>query len=726
MLICKILVSVLFVTSCNKSKSSKEPSIIPAPVELNIQNGVFEINENTSLILPESCNLKIVSDYLIELTGYSLNESTNPDENAIVFQLDERDKNEYLLSVDPKQITVSGGSCQALLYGMQTLRQLLLQNQNHQIPALTIVDGPRFEWRGLLLDCSRHFMEVDFVKRYIDLLALYKMNVLHWHLTEDQGWRIEIDKYPKLTSIGAWRDDGKGGKYGGYYTKENIREVVAYAEERGVTVVPEIELPGHSQAALASYPNLSCTGGPFEVETEWGVFKEIYCGGNDSTFIFLEDVLTEVIELFPSEYIHIGGDEVPKFRWEHCEKCQRRIKEQNLHDEHELQSYFIGRVGAFLETKGKKMIGWDEILEGGLPDGAIVQSWRGFDGAKAAVNQGHHAIMSPTSHAYFDYGLNDIDMEKVYSFDPIPPEISQEEAQLILGGECNMWSERAPQPKIDSKVFPRMLAMAEVLWGTSENYSEFRSRVADHYPLLDQLGVNYGFEKIPVQPSTQIRNGKLFAVLESYDPTFKMHYSVNNEQQTYYEPVMIEEPQKWSITFERGGTSFRDTIMQTFHPHLANGLIPEYAYKWNANYPAGGETALTDGQRGSHQFRDGNWQGFWGNDIEVTIDLGAPTKIQELSSGYLQYNNAWIFYPTDVTYKVSLDGEIFEELGVIKNQKYPEDKKQATQSYTLRLKEVVETRYVKLIANSIGECPEWHDAAGSKAWLFIDELSVSL
>ena len=311
-------------------------------------------------------------------------------------------------------------------------------------------------------------MEKDFVKRYIDLLALYKMNVLHWHLTEDQGWRIAIDKYPKLTEVGAWRDDGQGGKYGGFYTKEDIREVIEYATERGITVVPEIELPGHSQAALAAYPQFSCTGGPFEVETEWGVFKEIYCAGNDSTFIFLEDVLSEVMELFPSEYIHIGGDEVPKYRWEHCEKCQRRIHIEGLYDEHELQSYFISRIGNFLATKERKMIGWDEILEGGLPEGATVQSWRGFDGAKTAVLSGHQAIVSPTSHAYFDYGLNDIDLEKVYEFNPIPEGISQKEEILVLGGECNMWSERAPQHKVDSKVFPRMIAMSEVLWSGND------------------------------------------------------------------------------------------------------------------------------------------------------------------------------------------------------------------------------------------------------------------
>ncbi|WP_420577487.1 family 20 glycosylhydrolase [Ekhidna sp.] len=721
-----LILQLALLFACSRPESINKTSIIPVPAKLEVEEGIFMINEFTTLTLPEECKLDVVKDYFQELTGYELHAETETADNAIVFELDDRSSNEYAISVESEQVKVSGGSCQALLYGMQTIRQLLLQNDKFQIPSMTLVDNPRFEWRGLLLDCSRHFMDIDFVKRYIDLLSLYKMNVLHWHLTEDQGWRIEIDKYPMLTEVGAWRDDGNGGKYGGFYTKEEIREVVAYAEARGVTIVPEIELPGHSQAALAAYPQFSCTGGPFEVETEWGVFKEIYCAGNDSTFIFLEDVLTEVIELFPSEYIHIGGDEVPKFRWEHCEKCQRRIKEENLHDEHELQSYFIGRIGSFLKSKGKKMIGWDEILEGGLPDGAIVQSWRGFDGAKEAVSQGHQAILSPTSHSYFDYGLNDIDMEKVYSFDPIPDGISGEEAQLILGGECNMWTERAPQNKVDLKVFPRILAMSEALWSTSDKYfGEFRSRVRDHYPILDKLDVHYGFETVPVSTSTKIQNGELFAVLDSYDPDFQIYYAVNGKRKAYNEPVMINQPQRWSITFERGGTTFKDTIRQSFKPHIAIGLIPEYEFEYHASYTAGGEAGLTDGKKGSHQFRDGNWQGYWGDDVAVTIDLGEVVSIQELSSGYLQYNNAWIFYPEQVTYAVSSDGEAFEEVGVVENQRSPRDKKQRTQEFALRLDSAIQVRYVRLKAKNIGVCPDWHDAAGSDAWIFIDEFSVS-
>ncbi len=722
----------LVLLSCSEKKSPKvEVSIIPKPNHLVVEDDkAFEIDKETWLIF--NGDLKpfdqTIKDYFKTITGYKLPIAPTPSANSISFTLDSSLPEEaYTINSDHEKITITGGSEKALMHAFQTLRQILItQNETFKIPAFQLHDSPRFQWRGMLLDCARHFMDKDFIKRYIDLLALYKMNTLHWHLTEDQGWRIEIKKYPKLTEIGAWRDDGKGGKYGGFYTQVDIKEIVAYATARGVKVVPEIELPGHSQAALAAYPQFSCTGGPFEVETEWGVFKDIYCAGNDSTFIFLKDVLTEVIELFPSEYIHIGGDEAPKYRWEHCEKCQRRIKEEGLHDEHELQSYFINRVGKFLESNGKKMIGWDEILEGGLPEGAIVQSWRGFGGAVEAAKHGHKAILSPTSHAYFDYGLNDIDMKKVYGFDPIPGGLTQSEEQLIIGGECNMWSERAPQQKVDSKVFPRLMAMSEVLWSdtTGRDYAEFRDRVNYQYKVLDKLDVNYGFETVPVSINTETKNGDLTVALQSYDSAINIFYHDDNQQVDYKKPVVINEATQWAITFSKNGNTFKDTIYQKFIRHLANGIIPKAATDFNESYTAGGLSGLTDGKKGSTHFRDGNWQGYWGPDIELLIDLNESREINELSSGYLQYNNAWIFFPVEVTYFYSTDGETFEKAGEIRNQGDPKDKEQLTQEYRLNLKEPLKARYVKLVAKNMGICPDWHDAAGNKAWLFIDEFSV--
>ncbi len=728
--ICLVLVIWMVVSSCELQQEKQQAvvAVLPQPVELLIKNGRFTINKETKLFFDQvSIDLsEVIQEYLTSITSYHLEFTKKPSYNSISFFQFEMPEDEYRINVSKESITISGGSNQAILYGFQSLRQILLMNNDNAIPALEMVDQPQFQWRGLLLDCSRHFMEKDFVKRYIDLLALYKMNVLHWHLTEDQGWRIEIDKYPKLTEIGAWRDDGNGGRYGGYYTKEDIREVVSYAEERGITIVPEIELPGHSQAALAAYPQLSCTGGPFEVETEWGVFKEIYCAGNDSTFIFLEDVLSEVMELFPSEYIHIGGDEVPKYRWEHCDKCQRRISSEGLHDEHELQSYFIGRIGDFLAENGRKMIGWDEILEGGLPDGATVQSWRGLDGARKAVQMGNNAIVSPTSHAYFDYGLNDIDLEKVYSFNPIPDGLRPEEAKLILGGECNMWSERAPQQKVDSKVFPRITAMSEVLWSGSENkdFDEFRNRLSQQYPMLDKLGVNYGFETVPVDIQTETVDKELVVSLNSYDSTLSIYYLKKGKRLKYAGPQVIAESETWAILFGKGNSIFKDTIYQHFEPHMANGLEPKVEAQFNANYTAGGTQGLTNGMKGSHKFRDGNWQGYWGDDIIATLDLGELKTINQLSSGFLQYNNAWIFFPVAVTYEISVDGINYVEAGKVGNADSPKNKEQKTQEYTLTLVEEEQVRFVRMKAKNMGVCPEWHDAAGSKAWLFIDEISV--
>jgi hexosaminidase len=379
------------------------------------------------------------------------------------------------------------------------------------IPAAQIVDQPRYRWRGMLLDCGRHFMDKAFVKRYIDLLAYHKMNVLHWHLTEDQGWRIEIKKYPKLAEISAWRKTTRSseltadpqGRYGGFYSQDDVREVVEYARSRYITVVPEIEMPGHSQAALAAYPELSCTGGPFEVQTEWGIHKEVYCAGNDKTFQFLEDVLTEVVELFPSEFIHVGGDECPKDRWKACQKCQARIKAEGLKDEHELQSYFIRRMERFLNSKGRRLVGWDEILEGGLAPNATVQSWRGLKGAIAAATTGHDVVSSPTSNCYLDYAqmrmlgeptwMGYLPLERAYAFEPTPAELTEQQAKHVLGLEGNMWTEWAPQSRVDWQVFPRLCALAEVGWSPGElrDWDDFQRRMATHYQRLDELGVTY-------------------------------------------------------------------------------------------------------------------------------------------------------------------------------------------------------------------------------------------
>ncbi len=428
----------------------------------------------------------------------------------------------YELTVSERGIGAFAVNPQGLFYAAQTLRQLLpaaspsaqsrpASQPALRLPALHISDAPRYRWRGMLLDSGRHFIDKATILRTIDLLGLHKMNVLHWHLTEDQGWRIQIRSFPKLTEVGALRRATREseqprdaqGRYGGFYSQDDVREIVAYAKSRFVQVVPEIELPGHCGAALAAYPELSCTGGPFEVSTRWGVHEDVYCAGNDRVFEFLEAVLGEVCEIFPSEFIHIGGDEVPKKRWKSCSKCQERIRAEGLKDEAELQSWFIRRVESMLAARGRKLIGWDEILEGGLPPGAVVQSWRGMDGAIAAARAGHSVISSPTSHCYLDYPqgpdpaspgwMGFIDLAKVYAFEPTPAGLSAEAARLVLGAEGNLWTEHAPPDRLDRQAFPRLCALAEVTWSdpAKRNFADFSDRMRIHYKRLDALGVQY-------------------------------------------------------------------------------------------------------------------------------------------------------------------------------------------------------------------------------------------
>lgn len=470
-------------------------AIVPRPTTLETRPGNFAIDKET-LIVSEAPQLREVAAYAAQTFALPTG-SRDPKSNVILLSLggpESLGDEGYQLSISPGQIRITARNPAGAFYGVQTLRQLL-DDVNRSFPGVEITDMPRFKHRGLLLDVCRHFRDKEFVKRYIDLLAYHKMNVLHWHLTEDQGWRIEIKKYPKLTEIGAWRDDGKGGKYGGFYTQDDIREIVAYAQSRFVTVVPEIEMPGHAVAALASYPKLSCTGGPFSVATKWGVFEDVYCAGNDKVLEFNQNVLDEVLELFPSEFIHIGGDECPKKRWKACEKCQARIKREELKDEHELQSWFVRQIDKYLESKGRRLVGWDEILEGGLAPGATVQSWRGMEGAVAAATSGHDTVVSPTSHCYLDYPYDRISVERAYSFNPIPPQLTPTQTKHVLGIEGCIWAEGTPEPNdTDRQVWPRLCALSEVAWSSPDGrtWEEFSARLAPHLERLRGMGVKPG------------------------------------------------------------------------------------------------------------------------------------------------------------------------------------------------------------------------------------------
>ncbi len=524
---------ICLITTTAFAKKSICPSIIPAPLQYTVNQGYFVFSSQTKIFLDTDNPamrdaINILSERFERSAGFPLAvASGKPTSDVLICRLSSNIKNEesYQLKVTPHRIDITAASPTGIFYAMQSIRQLLppaiekdsiKRDVNWAIPCVSIYDSPRYTYRGLMLDVCRHFMPVEFVKRYIDYLAYHKMNRFHWHLTDDQGWRIEIKKYPKLTSVGSFRDrtlighysesprKWKMERYGNFYTQEEIKEVVEYARKRFVTVIPEIEMPGHSLAALAAYPKLSCTGGPFEVSGIWGVFNDIYCT-REENFKFLEDVLSEVIELFPSKYIHIGGDEAPKIRWSRCHACQERIKSEGLKNEQELQSYFIRRIEKFLQTKGKQIIGWDEILEGGLAPNATVMSWRGTEGGIAAAKQHHDVIMTPGHSVYLDHYQSKLaeepiaiggylPLQKVYEYNPTPASLTDEEARHILGVQGNVWTEYIHTPAhVEYMAFPRAAAIAETAWSpqSAKNYPDFLQRLDILLLHYDAMGMNY-------------------------------------------------------------------------------------------------------------------------------------------------------------------------------------------------------------------------------------------
>jgi len=523
-----LLIGSIFI-ACQEEIRRPEVQVIPLPASLNNMEGVFQIGSGTKILI-NSDNKEmhrvtaVLTRHLEGLYGIAckVSFSGTADKKAIFVKLNTGlsiPKEAYNLVVTPKGILLESPTPNGLFYGIQTLVQLMPPIQQNLsevvVPAVEIKDSPRFVWRGLHLDVGRHFMPKEFILKYLDYMALHKLNTFHWHLTEDQGWRIEIKKFPRLTEVGSVRKETLVGHYGsnsydgkpvgGFYTQEEVKEIVAYASERYITVVPEIEMPGHALAALASYPELGCTGGPYEVGTTWGVFDDVYCAGNAKTDTFLMDVLKEVIPLFPGEYFHIGGDECPKTRWEKCPVCKLKMKEEGLRTTHELQSYFVQRMEKFLNDNGKKLIGWDEILEGGLAPNAAVMSWRGEAGGIAAAKEHHYVVMTPGEYCYLDHYQADpkneplaiggyLPLKKLYSYEPVPVTLSKEEAQYILGAQGNVWTEYMQTPQqVEYMVFPRAAALAEVVWSpkTSRDFDNFKNRLNRLTKFYDLLGINY-------------------------------------------------------------------------------------------------------------------------------------------------------------------------------------------------------------------------------------------
>ncbi len=581
----------LFINGCRIEE--RDISIIPKPVSQKLLSGEFTLEQKTKIIIANNDFMR----YAIYLRNYIENKYgiqtqigiNTPKKNFIRLSLTDSIDNEegYLLKIRENTVEITASSDAGIFYGIQTFLQMLLPEAKKYkqitVPAIDIKDFPQFRWRGQHLDVGRHFFSVDFIKNLLDVMAMHKLNIFHWHLTEDQGWRIEIQKYPKLIEIGSWRDSTlfeaadqyppkyKREKYGGHYTQEEIRDIVQYAQERHITVVPEIEMPGHCLAALAAYPQFSCTGGPFSVGTRWGVFDDVFCAGKEKTFEFLENILDEVIQLFPGQYIHIGGDEVPKTRWKNCADCQRKIREEGLKDENELQSYFIKRIENYLHSKGKKVIGWEEIIEGGLPERSVVMSWRGVDGGIKAAKAHHYTIMTPWNPCYFYVyqgkyeepiagGGDDSNLlSDVYNFDPVPDTLNETETEFIMGGQGCAWTEYMPNTDIaEYMIFPRLSALAEALWSdkTQKNWDDFLKRMDDQYLRLDYYNINYridypdnyGFinrypeDKVQVKLNNVIHNSKIRYTTDGNEPDessplYKKPITINLESRN---PVILK------------------------------------------------------------------------------------------------------------------------------------------------------------------------------------------
>lgn len=533
-----ILLSVFFICLFSASGYNYKINIIPKPFSVTQEHGFFEFNHRTKLYLSnKSSDLEdasnIFSNLFLQAAGFEFDiVFKKPTRNYIGLIVDNKLKDDYYeISINNDRVIIRAKNPKNIFWGLQSLRQLLppeiessnlIHSVGWKVPNIEIKDYPQFNYRGLMVDVGRYFYTVDEIKKLIDLMVLYKQNVFHWHLTEDQGWRIEIKKYPLLTDVGSWRKETAVGKvppktpekdrkydctpHFGFYTQDEIREVVVYAQERFITIIPEIEMPGHATAALASYPEYGCTGGPYQVSTKWGVHNDVFCP-KEKTFEFLEDVLTEVIDLFPGKYIHIGGDECPKIRWKNCHHCQTLIQKEGLADEKELQSYFIKRISTFLNNNGRSIIGWDEIIEGGLASGATVMSWRGVEGGITAAKQGHDVIMTPRQFCYFDYYQSKdkyepfaiggfVPVEKVYSYNPIPDtsELPAEFSKNIVGVQANLWTEFiASFDKLQYMLLPRLLAMSEVQWTspTAKDYDDFLIRIQSHKHRFDFMGLNY-------------------------------------------------------------------------------------------------------------------------------------------------------------------------------------------------------------------------------------------
>ena len=759
---------------CSCGSHDPQIAIVPYPNHLEAGRGTYRVTDR-----PVTCDSRTDERTQRAVVGFAarlatVTGGTNPvtvaDEmpaSGIRFVTDESLPAEgYELNVDGEGIEVRASQFPGFLYALQSLEQLLpaavygtepAPDAAWEVPCVKIADAPRFAYRGMHLDVARHFFSVDEVKRYIDVMAIHKLNTLHWHLTDDQGWRIEIKRYPELTAVGSIRKATvvrkewgtyDGTPYGGFYTQDEIRDVVKYAADRGITVIPEIDLPGHMLAALTAYPELGCTGGPYEVWGRWGVADDVLCPGREKTFEFLEGVLTEVMELFPSEYIHIGGDECPKVRWEKCPRCQAKIRQLGLKDdgehtaEHYLQSYVTDRIGKFLAQHGRRIIGWDEILEGRAPSDAVVMSWRGSEGGIAAAKLGHDVIMTPNSHFYFDYyqsldtdaepfGIGGyIPMEQVYSYDPAFPELTPEQQKHILGVQANLWTEYVLSDEhLEYMLLPRLAALSEVQWCLPETkdwnrfigsfrmdeiYSQMGYEFAKHI-----FGVTASYAVDPekggvVMTLTTQGGAPIRYTLDGSDPTAS--------SPLYKAPVTIGESCTFKAAALREGMQ-TPVYARKFDFNKATGRRIALNAAPTLKYTYGGASLLVDGYRGGPVYSNGAWIGFLNEPLDVTIDMQGAKPYSAVTVESLVEKGEWVFPPSSVGVYLSDDGSEFTEAALMSVPQETAGSPDGVKPFKVLFPET-SARYLRVVARTVDPIPAWHGAAGQKAHMFVDEIIV--
>jgi len=759
---------------CSCGSHDPQIAIVPYPNHLETGRGTYRVTDR-----PVTCDSRTDERTQRAVVGFAarlatVTGGTNPvtvaDEvpaSGIRFVTDESLPAEgYELNVDGEGIEVRASQFPGFLYALQSLEQLLpaavygtepAPDAAWEVPCVKIADAPRFAYRGMHLDVARHFFSVDEVKRYIDVMAIHKLNTLHWHLTDDQGWRIEIKRYPELTAVGSIRKATvvrkewgtyDGTPYGGFYTQDEIRDVVKYAADRGVTVIPEIDLPGHMLAALTAYPELGCTGGPYEVWGRWGVADDVLCPGREKTFEFLEGVLTEVMELFPSEYIHIGGDECPKVRWEKCPRCQAKIRQLGLKDdgehtaEHYLQSYVTDRIGKFLAQHGRRIIGWDEILEGRAPSDAVVMSWRGSEGGIAAAKLGHDVIMTPNSHFYFDYyqsldtdaepfGIGGyIPMEQVYSYDPAFPELTPEQQKHILGVQANLWTEYVLSDEhLEYMLLPRLAALSEVQWCLPEtkDWNRFIGSFRMD-KIYSQLGYEFAKHIFGVTASYAVdpEKGGVVMTLTTQGGA-PIRYTLDGSDPSassplYKAPVTIGESCTFKAAALREGMQ-TPVYTRKFDFNKATGRRIALNAVPTLKYTYGGASLLVDGYRGGPVYSNGAWIGFLNEPLDVTIDMQGAKPYSAVTVESLVEKGEWVFPPSSVGVYLSDDGSEFTEAALMSVPQETAGSPDGVKPFKVLFPET-SARYLRVVARTVDPIPAWHGAAGQKAHMFVDEIIV--